>query len=194
MGYTLDKSYKIVKLSRKQLYGSKIFFDPSQNLIVRFKNFSDNQMQTKKISDEDSPTHVFPICKIEEYYGLTKNKTLFNLEVPNGRRVANELKDFDLKNSKSHLNYLLVETDQNKVCLFVFDEGLKCRMLGIEEKSYYWHISTGGRLVGVSYDQTRIKITCELNNKRNEVGGIAPDDVWAAKASDQTNLSLRERE
>lgn len=51
MGYTLDKNYNIVKMSRKQLYGSKIFFDPAQNMIVKFRSFSDSQLQTKKISE-----------------------------------------------------------------------------------------------------------------------------------------------
>lgn len=49
MGYTVDKVYKIVKTSRKQLYGSKIFYDPSRNHLIKFKNFSDSQLQLKTI-------------------------------------------------------------------------------------------------------------------------------------------------
>lgn len=78
MGYTVDKSYKIVKSTRDQKYGSKIFYDPTVPIIIKFKNFSDTQMQAKKING-DPPLFAFPVCKIEEYYGMNKNGELFNL-------------------------------------------------------------------------------------------------------------------
>ena len=49
--------------------------------------------------------------------------------------------------------------------LFVIEEGMKCRLIGFEDKNYYWHLSVGGRLVGVSHDQKKIRITAELNRK-----------------------------
>lgn len=64
MGYTLDKTYKIVKLSRKQLYGSKIFYDPFAYTVVKFRNFSDTAMVAKRISEAIAPVHVFPVCKV----------------------------------------------------------------------------------------------------------------------------------
>lgn len=50
MGFTVDKNYKIVSHSRKQLYASKNFFDPAIKSLIKLKNFSDVTFQTKKIN------------------------------------------------------------------------------------------------------------------------------------------------
>jgi hypothetical protein len=49
LGFTLDKNYKIIVNSRKQLYASKNFYDPSINSILKLKNFSDLNFTVKKI-------------------------------------------------------------------------------------------------------------------------------------------------
>jgi hypothetical protein len=49
LGFTLDKNYKIVSQSRKHLYASKNFYDPSINAILKLKNFSDLNFLVKRI-------------------------------------------------------------------------------------------------------------------------------------------------
>lgn len=51
MGFTIDKNYKIVAHSRKQLYASKSFFDSRIKTLIKLKNFSDNIFTAKKITE-----------------------------------------------------------------------------------------------------------------------------------------------
>lgn len=62
MGYTVDSHYKIIKTSRKQLYGSKVFYEPTNNQIIKFKNFSDSQLMNRICSGPFN--FVVPVCKV----------------------------------------------------------------------------------------------------------------------------------
>lgn len=50
MAFTVDKNNRIIKQSRKQLYASKSFFEPSIYSLIKLKNFSDNNFLVKKIT------------------------------------------------------------------------------------------------------------------------------------------------
>lgn len=63
MAYIVDKQYKIIKTNRKQLYGSKTYYDPSTHQLIKFKSFSDSQLQAKTLPTPCSI--VIPICKTE---------------------------------------------------------------------------------------------------------------------------------
>lgn len=43
MSFKIAPNGKIIKYSKKQLYGSKCFFNTGKKLIYWLKNFSDNQ-------------------------------------------------------------------------------------------------------------------------------------------------------
>lgn len=61
MGFTLDKNLKIVTESKKQLYASKVYYDPLLTSIVKLKNFSDRTFTIKRIQEDF--IYIFPIWK-----------------------------------------------------------------------------------------------------------------------------------
>ena len=66
------------------------------------------------------------------------------------------MKEYSLTNSIAHINYLLLENDEN-VALFVVEER-KVTKIGTENKGFHWQISTNGKMVGISYDRTKFKV------------------------------------
>lgn len=50
MGFSLDKNLKITSISKKQLYASKVFYDPLLKSILKLKSFSDPTFSQKKIA------------------------------------------------------------------------------------------------------------------------------------------------
>lgn len=90
MAFTVDKNYKIIKHSRKQLYASKNYYDPSISSIFKLKNFSDASFFAKKVSEEF--LKIVPVCKTEEYYGINKNNELINVEnIASRKSLSSEL-------------------------------------------------------------------------------------------------------
>lgn len=63
MAFTVDKNNRIIKQSRKQLYASKSYYDPSIRSLIKLKNFSDNNFVGKKIYEEYMA--IIPVCKGE---------------------------------------------------------------------------------------------------------------------------------
>ena len=144
-----------MKENRKQLYASKSFFDPYVSMIIKLKNFGDNSFSAKKTPDW-YPCHVFGVCKKEDYYGINKEFVLINLENPGNHKKIVEFKEYSLTNSIAHINYLLLEGEEN-VGLYLVEER-KVTKIGTESKGFHWQISTNGKMVGISHDKTKFKV------------------------------------
>lgn len=92
MSFTISPSGKILKASRRQLYGSKSFFNIGRKLIYWMKNFSDKQFTLQEIVQPQlvgamklEPMGYFGVQRAEEYKMLCMNLVVRDCQNPSKR-------------------------------------------------------------------------------------------------------------